>query len=155
MEIREVAEEDLREILGIINQEFPYTGITPQNFQQRLQNPNIFLFKAVEDEKFRGFVDVELFEDEHRGRINAVVVKKEFRGQGIGKELVEYGIAFLQEQGAEIITLLVDTENQWAKNLYRSVGFVSVGILSQKVGGKTVEEMKLSAGIDHSVRYVS
>lgn len=57
-----------------------------------------------------------LFED--------LVVRPEYRKQGIGAKLLEYVIAQAREQGVLRLTLLTDMQNEQAQVLYRKLGFV-------------------------------
>jgi len=57
-----------------------------------------------------------LFED--------LVVRPEYRNQGIGAQLLEYVIGQAREQGVLRLTLLTDMQNEQAQVLYRKLGFV-------------------------------
>ena len=57
-----------------------------------------------------------LFED--------LVVRPDFRKQGIGAKLLEYVIAQARAEGLVRITLLTDMQNERAQVLYRKLGFV-------------------------------
>lgn len=52
----------------------------------------------------------------------AISVKKEYRGQGIGKRLMKEMILFLKEQGIKRASLSVDKEN-YAFHMYEKLGF--------------------------------
>ena len=55
-------------------------------------------------------------------------VVAEARGHGVGRQLVEHAIAFLQTRQAGYLTLFVDEVNAPAVALYRCTGFVAVGV---------------------------
>src|SRR5581483_877538 len=57
-----------------------------------------------------------LFED--------LVVRPDYRKQGIGAKLLEYVIGQAREQGVMRLTLLTDMQNEQAQVLYRRLGFV-------------------------------
>jgi len=57
-----------------------------------------------------------LFED--------LVVRPEYRQQGIGAQLLEYVIAQARAEGLLRLTLLTDMQNERAQVLYRKLGFV-------------------------------
>jgi GNAT superfamily N-acetyltransferase len=57
-----------------------------------------------------------LFED--------LVVRLDYRKQGIGAKLLEYVIAQARAEGLVRITLLTDMQNEQAQVLYRRLGFV-------------------------------
>lgn len=56
-----------------------------------------------------------------------VGVEAQMRGQGVGRCLLEWVIAFAREQGSSYVDLLVDSANTRAMALYQRVGFVEVG----------------------------
>jgi ribosomal protein S18 acetylase RimI-like enzyme len=56
--------------------------------------------------------------------IEDVVVRPEFRGQGIGRTLVEAAVGYVRETcGQAVIYLTSNPSRQAARALYRSVGF--------------------------------
>ena len=61
--------------------------------------------------------------DESKGRIFMIGVDPDYRGTGIGKGLLLAGLSYLKGQGLRVAQLTVDSENEVADALYRSVGF--------------------------------
>jgi ribosomal-protein-alanine N-acetyltransferase len=53
-------------------------------------------------------------------------VLREYRGRGLGRWLLIWGIERLRSIGIDTIELSVDAENENAVGLYRSVGFEPV-----------------------------
>jgi mycothiol synthase len=60
------------------------------------------------------------------GTIEMVGVLRDYRGRGLGRFLLLWGIDRLRSTGIETIELHVDGENENALGLYRSVGFEAV-----------------------------
>ncbi|KAH7816121.1 putative N-alpha-acetyltransferase 30 [Monocercomonoides exilis] len=58
------------------------------------------------------------------GNIGMVAVLDEFRGLGIGKELVSRSIELMRGKGASEIFLETEVKNESALSLYESLGFV-------------------------------
>lgn len=58
-----------------------------------------------------------------KGRILMVGVDPDYRGGGIGRQLVLAGLGRLKDKGLEVAELTVDSENRVALALYRSLGF--------------------------------
>jgi GNAT superfamily N-acetyltransferase len=52
-----------------------------------------------------------------------MVMSKDFRGKGLGKELLKEAIAFAQKRGCLRLTLLTDFDNESAIRFYQSAGF--------------------------------
>jgi mycothiol synthase len=47
----------------------------------------------------------------------------DYRGRGLGKELLRAGLLHLRNKGQELIDITVDSQNIVAVTLYRSMGF--------------------------------
>ena len=136
-----IGPEDVPRILKIVQKEFPYKNFEEERFHERVLQPSVFVFKAVEGKQLAGFIDIE-FMDEQTGRITALSVMERFRGKKIGKKLVEFAIDFFKKQACERIVLLVAKENETAKKVYSEAGFKKTKDL-EKIGGKEAEEMEL------------
>lgn len=60
-----------------------------------------------------------------RGRIHMIGVLPAHRGQGLGRQALTAGLAYLKGKGVEDVDLSVDSENAVACALYESVGFTT------------------------------
>jgi mycothiol synthase len=60
------------------------------------------------------------------GEIRLVGVLPQWRGRGLGRELLRWGVAQLRARGAGRIQLSVEAENELALGLYRRTGFEPV-----------------------------
>jgi len=58
-----------------------------------------------------------------RGRIYMLGVDTDYRGKGLGKELLRVGLLHLSDKGREFIDITVDSRNIVAVTLYRYTGF--------------------------------
>ncbi|MFC1918672.1 GNAT family N-acetyltransferase [Chloroflexota bacterium] len=58
-----------------------------------------------------------------KGRIFMLGVDPGYRGRGIGKRVLLAGLAHLRDKKTQLVELTVDSENEIALALYRSVGF--------------------------------
>ena len=65
----------------------------------------------------------EATETEKKGRIYMFGVDPDYRSRGIGKKALLAGLSYLKSKGVRIVELNVDSENEVAYALYRSVGF--------------------------------
>lgn len=61
------------------------------------------------------------------GQILSIAIDPEYRGQGVGKSLLEKALFFLQSQELKGVKLEVRPSNMAALNLYRSLDFEVVG----------------------------
>lgn len=74
---------------------------------------------------FETFMDNETFPGEWY--IDSIVTHPDFRGQGIGKELMEGAYERARSVGMPVVGLNVDHDNPRAKALYEAQGFVKTG----------------------------
>lgn len=58
--------------------------------------------------------------------VSRMIVKKEYRGRGIGGEILDFLIEKAKEMGFEEMTIGVDKDNSAALHLYRKFGFTNV-----------------------------
>ncbi len=65
--------------------------------------------------------------DGRRGHVYSLYVAPPSSGRGIAKALLEHDLRLLSSQGLDTVTLWVFEENQAARNLYASFGFVPDG----------------------------
>lgn len=73
-----------------------------------------------------GYVGVWLVLDE--GHVTNVAVHPEYRGMGIGRQLMQAVEDLVREKGGKRMTLEVRRTNLIAQNLYRSLGYRSAGV---------------------------
>lgn len=60
--------------------------------------------------------------------LDSAAVLPEFRGQGIGRRIIEYGVAIARQRGL-LPVLACDPDNTGAHNLYESIGFRDSGTM--------------------------
>ncbi len=89
------------------------------------EDPECF-FVAEADGKIAGFIFCNRFwyskfEHSKMGAIHEIVVLPAYRGQGLGKKLIETAMNFMN---AENIELWVGIHNQKAVEFYRKLGFM-------------------------------
>ena len=63
------------------------------------------------------------FNAPRRGRITELIVRREYRGKHVGKELLEHMKEYLKKQGCEKILIAVFGYNQEAIRFYEKNGF--------------------------------
>lgn len=73
------------------------------------------------NDKYVGMVSVGIHED--KCGIFGVTIMPEYRGKGLGKELVKLALNYLIKRKHDNIWLDVDSKNDIAFNLYKSIGF--------------------------------
>ena len=88
---------------------------------------NALIFLAVYKNEFVGltnsFINFATFSVKKFINIHDVIVKKEFRGKGIGEKLIHENIRYAADNGFSKVTLEVRNDNNKAQNLYKKLGF--------------------------------
>ena len=80
---------------------------------------------AEEDGEILGYAGAWVILDE--SHITNIAVREDARGRGLGKKLTTELLQILSNLGACYATLEVRVSNVRAQNLYKSLGFISVG----------------------------
>ena len=93
--------------------------------RSELKNPLSCWIVAVCDGVVAGYVGSQTVGQE--SDMMNLAVSPEFRGQGIGRELVNALVSRLGENGASSLTLEVRASNTAAIGLYEQCGFLTVG----------------------------
>ncbi|MFN3966884.1 MAG: ribosomal protein S18-alanine N-acetyltransferase, partial [Endomicrobiia bacterium] len=94
---------------------------TKENFEKELQLKFSNFFVCKEDGNVLGYVVFWSMNDE--GNIMNIAVKKEYRGKGVGKMLINHIIEFSKTKNIKQIFLEVREKNFIARKLYESFGF--------------------------------
>jgi ribosomal protein S18 acetylase RimI-like enzyme len=124
--------------LAVLTQRFfPYTGIGYPQVVERLNNPEIEYYVALEGKATIGFTDLEVKPD-GQAKVLGLAVLPENRRKGYGSALLDKALERVAAHGARKCTVLVAEDNAIAQKLYGSRGFASAGILDYKLWDKTV-----------------
>ena len=120
-----LAEEHIDPIMAIEHEAYaePWTR---SMFYEELRNDLSYFYVAFRGDEIIGYAGFWLVLDE--AHITTVVVKRPYRGRGVGRMLMQYLIDKACEVGARIATLEVRVSNEHAIHLYQSMGFHAVGI---------------------------
>ena len=123
--IRRMRKEDLDAVTAIEEATFAIPW-SRESFRQELERNVAARYLVAECEgKVIGYAGAWIILDE--SHITNIAVQEAYRGQGIGRMLTQALIQYLSNLGACYATLEVRVSNIRAQNLYKSLGFVSVG----------------------------
>lgn len=88
----------------------------------RPHNPNLWII-ALQGDEIVGecLCGAREHGDTQNGHISIVGVRRSWRGYGLGRALLTYGLRALRDHGFTTASLHVDSENHTAINLYRSL----------------------------------
>ncbi len=126
---REIRLEGLRREAG---------AFTASLHEENEQDLNFFTARITENVIFGGYVDGRLCgiavfhkrapeKTSHKGVINGVYVAEEFRGLGLGRDLMDAAVTYARHE-VEIIQLTVVSSNHGALKFYEQYGFTPYGI---------------------------
>lgn len=103
---------------------------------EEIDNKKTVHLLAFSDNELAGATEIHLRDktEKHIG-VFGITVAKTFRGEGIGKILMDLIIKEAIKELSELrmITLEVYSTNENAKNLYRKMGFVDYGLLPEGI----------------------
>jgi len=115
----------LSAVLAIEKKSFPQPwslSLFMSEFTNRLATYLVLRIKR----KVIGYIGYwNLFEEAH---ITTFAIHPDYRRQGFGKKLIQYALNLIMNQGCHEVFLEVRVSNFPAQNLYRSLGFSSIGI---------------------------
>lgn len=101
--------------------------------KQELLSENRKYIVAEENGEILGFAGVSICDKE--AELMNIVVKKNNRGKGIGKALLEKIIEILKLEKLEVLKLEVNSKNAVAFNLYSDLNFSVVGVRKKYYNG--------------------
>jgi RimJ/RimL family protein N-acetyltransferase len=113
---------------------------------KRIEAKTAITLFVFENNKLIAISDINMLDktEKHLG-VLAISVAKDFRGQGIGKLLMELLLKEAQKEIADlkIVTLDVYQANVVAQNLYKEAGFVEYGRLPNGVTRSNIFEDRI------------
>ena len=123
--IRRMGREDLDAVTAIEEETFAIPW-SRESFRQELERNVAARYLVAEtDGQVVGYAGAWVILDE--SHITNIAVREDARGRGIGKLLTSRLLQVLSNLGACYATLEVRVSNERAQNLYKSLGFISVG----------------------------
>ncbi|NQD66393.1 ribosomal protein S18-alanine N-acetyltransferase [Bacillus haikouensis] len=126
MNIRFMTIDDLDAVMEIEHSSFSIPW-SREAFYNEIEQNHLSTYLVAEDgERIAGYCGVWLVVDE--AHITNVAVLPEYRGQGLGEDLMMRIMEISKEVGARVMTLEVRVSNVAAKGLYRKMGFQDGGI---------------------------
>lgn len=136
---RKATESDLTTIIKMIADD--ELGRKRENFQTPLPKEYLIAFKKINDDPNQELIVVEdknaetigtlqlsfiqylTYKGGIRAQIEAVRIRKDKRGLGIGKEMFKWVIKKAQEKGAHLLQLTSDKKRPKAIKFYEDLGF--------------------------------
>ena len=126
---REIRLEALRSSPEAFGSTFEAESRRPlEHFSERIVSCPVFgAFRDAELVGMAGFWGRDGIKDAHKAMLWGMYVRTNARNMGVGRRLAEAVIGFAREH-VEVVQLSVVSENEAARRLYASLGFVEYGI---------------------------
>ena len=123
--IRRMTMADVDGVAAVEAATFP-TPWSRDAFASEMKNVAARYLVAEKDGAVIGYAGAWIIIDE--SHITNIAVLSDYRGQGIGRRLTEGLMQYLSNLGAAYATLEVRKSNEVAQNLYKSLGFIKLGV---------------------------
>ncbi len=138
--IQAVSPEDVKTILPLIQEYFPYYHMGADNLLRRINAHQYWCYKSVEKETITGYAEWEIVSEEKKIiRLNGIAVFPRYQGKGFATALMKKGEADAKSRGMKKLTLIVGENNQPAKMMYRKQGWNYARVHLQKIAGQVAE----------------
>lgn len=135
LQITKMTLEDLDNIKDILISDFDDFW-TFNTLEEELNRSNsFFLVAKTDNNKIVGFAGLKVILDE--ADIMNIVVRKTFRGNGIGSKLLENLIFYAKNNNLKIVNLEVNEHNLSAIRLYDKFKFNHIGIRKKYYNGES------------------
>lgn len=125
IEIKDMAQEDLRQVAEIESQIFSLPW-SEKAFEESLNNRNTLYIVAKEKEKVLGYTGMYISFQE--GNITNIAVNPDYRRKKIGLKLISEILKRAKQIGVTDVILEVRETNVTAISLYEKMGFEEAGI---------------------------
>ena len=125
MELRPLGLDDIATVVEIEKEAYPDPW-TKGMFVQEVHSDQSCFYTAYVDNELVGYGGFWLVTEE--AHITSVTICREYRGQGLGRLLVETLLDTAAAHGAVRALLEVRESNQVARQLYETTGFKQVGM---------------------------
>jgi ribosomal protein S18 acetylase RimI-like enzyme len=131
VQIRKCSEADFNEVVMLLRQLWPDKPLNTQSLQSvydiALSSENQKYICAVEDSKVVGFgsltIKNNLWQEGRLGHIDELVVDNDYRGKGIGRQLLAQLIVLAKEQKCKRVELDTAFHRKEAHRFYEQQGF--------------------------------
>jgi ribosomal protein S18 acetylase RimI-like enzyme len=84
------------------------------------------IFIAECEGRFVGYITTRVDREAGKGRIPNLAVAAEFRGHGLGRQLIERALEYFRAEGLVYAVIETMAQNEIGQHLYPSCGFVEV-----------------------------
>ena len=84
------------------------------------------IFVAETEGRIIGYITTRVDSEAGKGRIPNLAVSEEFRGRGLGRQLIEKALEYFRAQGLEYAVIETMSQNPIGQHAYPALGFVEI-----------------------------
>ncbi len=138
MTFRPAIKEDIVSIVAMLADD--ELGAKRENFQDPLPNSYVEAFEQIDSDPNQELIVVEekgevigtmqlsfiqylTYQGGTRSQIEAVRIRKDKRGEGLGEKMFQWAISRAKERGAHLLQLTTDKQRPDALRFYEKLGF--------------------------------
>ncbi|WP_283194563.1 GNAT family N-acetyltransferase [Rhizobium sp. AN80A] len=121
-----------------------WAELADEEWRRRLLADAVFLaFDGEEPVAIMGLIRQRASKMAHRATIVMVYVRRDKRGTGLARELLDHLVNHARQQGIRQLELTASAENPAAIGFYRNAGFVQAGLIPGGVmeGGREIDDV--------------
>ncbi|NHJ85319.1 MAG: GNAT family N-acetyltransferase [Asgard group archaeon] len=126
MNIRKATKDDIEEIIEVWQESGlpirPHGRDDPSNLNKQLEQPNLWILIAEEDNNLVGVVLVS--HDSRKGWINRLAVRPKSARQGIATKLLQEAEKSLIQAGIEVFACLISDDNIASRTFFEKNNYV-------------------------------
>ncbi len=125
VELNTLTDTQVQEVIALMGELDPTITVTPEMVKRTVEAPGTHFIAVAAEEHIIGCASLCVFESPtgRKASIEDVVVSSAFRGQHIGKRLMEHVIEYARMLAPINLQLTSRPEREAANKLYQSLGF--------------------------------
>lgn len=118
-------EENIEQALGLLSGH-DWCWRKARHIDEDVAANRVGIFVAESQQRVVGFITTRVDHEAGKGRIPNLAVAQEFRGCGLGRQLIEHALDYFRSEGLEYAIIETMAENEVGQHLYPACGFVEV-----------------------------
>jgi ribosomal protein S18 acetylase RimI-like enzyme len=118
-------EENLEAALGVLNGH-DWRWRKARHIDDDVAANPTGIFVAEDNGRLAGYITTRIDREAGKGRIPNLAVSAEFRGHGLGRQLIEHALEYFRAQGLVYAVIETMAQNAIGQHLYPACGFVEI-----------------------------
>ncbi len=118
-------EENVERVLGTFN-DHDWRWRKARHIDEDVAANPVGIFVAESQGRMAGYITTRVDRDAGKGRIPNLAVVEEFRGLGLGRQLIEHALEYFRAEGLAYAVIETMAQNPVGQHLYPACGFVEI-----------------------------